>query len=224
MPKIGVASIATANDMDHARHRKLLAHAFSEKALRDQEPILQYYTDLLISKFSERSASRHPVDLPECYNFISFDIIADLSFGEPFHNLEEQENHPWVKAVEADMQMAVQLSRSYAIPSLSTNVNLLLPLHLGGKHHLNIIYPTSARRSGPRHAILRSPSLSHRSSDRNKTYSTEQDPLYRPVPSKGTHCSCLYWNSGTVPNKCSIFSAENEVEVEITSLAPNSMM
>jgi cytochrome P450 len=136
MPEVGVPSIATADDSNHARHRKLLAHAFSERALRDQEPILKQYTDLLVSKLSERSAAGDQVDLTEWYNFIAFDIVADLSFGEPFRNLEKQENHPWVKAVEADMKLAVQLSQTYAITSLSTIVNLILPLLVGSKHHL----------------------------------------------------------------------------------------
>lgn len=44
-----------ANEQDHARFRRLLAHAFSEKALRDQEPILQTYVSLLIAKLHEQS-------------------------------------------------------------------------------------------------------------------------------------------------------------------------
>ena len=43
-----------ANEQDHARFRRLLSNAFSEKALRDQEPILQTYVNLLISKLHEQ--------------------------------------------------------------------------------------------------------------------------------------------------------------------------
>ncbi|KAI4127757.1 MAG: hypothetical protein LQ341_006758, partial [Variospora aurantia] len=43
-----------ANHSDHARIRKLLSHAFSEKALREQEPILMYYFHLLVSKLKEQ--------------------------------------------------------------------------------------------------------------------------------------------------------------------------
>ncbi|KAJ5662422.1 Cytochrome monooxygenase lcsI [Penicillium maclennaniae] len=38
-------SILNANDADHSRIRRLLSHAFSEKALRDQESLIQSYVD-----------------------------------------------------------------------------------------------------------------------------------------------------------------------------------
>ena len=44
------SNIIAANDADHARYRKSLSHAFSEKALRDQEPLMKVYIDLLIEK------------------------------------------------------------------------------------------------------------------------------------------------------------------------------
>ena len=52
---ISEPSQVDANEQDHARFRRLLAHAFSEKALRDQEPILQTYVNLLVSKLHEQS-------------------------------------------------------------------------------------------------------------------------------------------------------------------------
>ena len=50
------ASQVDANEQDHTRFRRLLAHAFSEKALRNQEPVLQTYVNLLISKLHEQSS------------------------------------------------------------------------------------------------------------------------------------------------------------------------
>ena len=46
---------AAANDTDHARIRRLLSHAFSEAALREQEPLLNSYFDLLVNKLYSRS-------------------------------------------------------------------------------------------------------------------------------------------------------------------------
>ncbi len=61
-----------ANEKDHARFRRLLAHAFSEKALRDQEPILQTYVSLLISRMHELSnGPAHGVaDMVRRYSFV----------------------------------------------------------------------------------------------------------------------------------------------------------
>ena len=41
--------IVTANDADHSRTRTFLSHALSEKALREQEGILQMHVDELVS-------------------------------------------------------------------------------------------------------------------------------------------------------------------------------
>ncbi|KAL9026816.1 MAG: hypothetical protein Q9196_004572, partial [Gyalolechia fulgens] len=50
----GVPTIAsTTVTEDHTRQRRVLSHAFSERALRAQEDILQRYTDLLVAKLHE---------------------------------------------------------------------------------------------------------------------------------------------------------------------------
>lgn len=67
-----------ANQADHTRIRKLLAHAFSDSALLEQEPILASYFDLLISKLKAQidGPARGRVDLMAFYNFVTFDIIG----------------------------------------------------------------------------------------------------------------------------------------------------
>lgn len=60
--------------------RKLLAHAFSDTALLDQEPLLTYYFDLLVAKLKQRidAPSEGRVDMKAYYNFTTFDIIGYL--------------------------------------------------------------------------------------------------------------------------------------------------
>ena len=57
--------------------RKLLSHAFSESALREQESLLTGYFDLLVSRLKEQS--RNPaidkIDLERWYNFTTIDTI-----------------------------------------------------------------------------------------------------------------------------------------------------
>lgn len=75
--------LAVANQTDHNRIRKLLAHAFSDSALLEQEPLLTYYFDLLVSKFKQQidGPAHGRVDMMAYYNFVTFDIIAyDLNF------------------------------------------------------------------------------------------------------------------------------------------------
>lgn len=93
-------SIISANEADHSRERRLLSHAFSEKALREQETLIQTYVDLLVERLDgEIAAARETVDMVRWYNFTTFDIIGDLAFGEPFYCLRESRYHPWVSMI-----------------------------------------------------------------------------------------------------------------------------
>ena len=94
----GIHSILSANDADHARYRRLLSHAFSEKALRQQEELIQSYIALLIQRLRTRalSAESAVIDMVQWLNFTTFDLIGDLSLGESFHCLDESRYHPWL--------------------------------------------------------------------------------------------------------------------------------
>lgn len=69
---------AVANQTDHNRIRKLLAHAFSDSALLEQEPILTSYFDLLVSKLKQQvdGPAQGRIDMMAYYNFVTFDIIG----------------------------------------------------------------------------------------------------------------------------------------------------
>lgn len=92
----GVHSILGANDADHSRIRRLLANAFSEKALHEQKPLLQKYVDLLIASVRVRAIAGESIDISDWLNFTTFDIIGDLSYGESFNCLQSAAYHPWV--------------------------------------------------------------------------------------------------------------------------------
>ena len=82
-----------ANDQDHARMRRLLNHAFSETALREQEPLMNSYFDLLVQKLSEKvdGPAHGKVNMVRWFNFTTFDLVGDLCFGEDFDALRTEE-------------------------------------------------------------------------------------------------------------------------------------
>ncbi|KAK7711811.1 hypothetical protein SLS64_005079 [Diaporthe eres] len=83
----------------HASQRKALSHAFSARALRDQEDVVHQYVDLLVKQLGNFGAGGlKPVNVTEAYNWLTFDVIGDLSFGEPFGALADGSNH-WVNLV-----------------------------------------------------------------------------------------------------------------------------
>ncbi|KAJ5248736.1 Cytochrome monooxygenase lcsI [Penicillium chermesinum] len=90
-------NIINSNDADHSRQRRLFSHAFSEKALRDQEGLIQSYVDLLIRCLDDEiSESRATTEMTKWLNFTTFDIIGDLVFGDPFDCLKNKTYHFWV--------------------------------------------------------------------------------------------------------------------------------
>lgn len=82
LPEDNYTSIIASNDADHARMRRLLSHAFSPKALEDQEGFIGEYVDLLIKRLHEHSEK--PQDMMAWFNWTTFDLIGDLAFGEPY--------------------------------------------------------------------------------------------------------------------------------------------
>lgn len=109
------SDILHADDATHTRQRRIFSHAFSEKALREQESLIRGYTDLLVSKLEEKSFRRNgqtkdnatTVDIVRMYNFTTFDIMADLTFGEPLGMLQDGDYVPWVSNIFSSVKYMV---------------------------------------------------------------------------------------------------------------------
>jgi cytochrome P450 len=91
----GNAGLFRAGDASHGRQRRVLSHAFSDRALNDQEPMFEHYAQLLVQGLRKSSTvPNNKVDMERWYNYATFDVMADLTFGEPLHLLEDQ-SHEW---------------------------------------------------------------------------------------------------------------------------------
>jgi cytochrome P450 len=84
----------------HARQRKALSHAFSAKALRDQEVVVQEYVDLFMKQLANLGrAGQKAINASEVFNWITFDIIGDLAFGESFNAVRDGQTHSWIAMI-----------------------------------------------------------------------------------------------------------------------------
>ncbi|KAF2685242.1 cytochrome P450 monooxygenase-like protein [Lentithecium fluviatile CBS 122367] len=90
------ANILSSNDADHTRIRRLLNHAFSDGALRNQEHIINSYVSLFIEKLQKKAEGDIPVDIVRYLNFTTFDILGDLCFAEPFDALKNEAYNEWI--------------------------------------------------------------------------------------------------------------------------------
>ncbi|KAI0205604.1 cytochrome P450 [Astrocystis sublimbata] len=119
-------SLISAIDPDtHTRMRKALAPGFSARALSDQEPILQLYVDPLVKRLAEQTTKQSSsggveVDLGPWFNFTTFDIFADLGFGESFNCLQNSRYHPWISLLFNSVKAAsfVAAARFYPLIEL----------------------------------------------------------------------------------------------------------
>ncbi|KAF4302802.1 putative cytochrome p450 protein [Botryosphaeria dothidea] len=128
----GFNGIIRTNDEDHARHRRLLAHAFSDKALREQEPLIRKYVDLLAERLGDVaripwSSPASAVDMVRMYNYTTFDIMGDLAFGEALGLLERAEYTPWVASIFGTIRAGVLIGTiNNNFPSLGAVIRRFL--------------------------------------------------------------------------------------------------
>jgi cytochrome P450 len=113
----GSAGLFRANDVSHARQRRILSHAFSERALTEQEPVLQRYVKQLVAGIRHKACEEASgkVDIERWYNYTTFDVMADLSFGEPLNLLSDHSQEWFLENVFSflKLQSLTQLLRYY---------------------------------------------------------------------------------------------------------------
>ncbi|MCJ1266174.1 hypothetical protein MMC22_006056 [Lobaria immixta] len=87
----------------HARKRRVLAHAFSEAALKSMEKYMLTNERLFLERLcpqpnTEKAAAKKPTEwsvalnMADWANYLTFDIMGDLAFGQTFGLLERSDN------------------------------------------------------------------------------------------------------------------------------------
>jgi cytochrome P450 len=100
--------------------RRIFSPAFSDRALKLQEPLFTKYVDLLVSKLKEgvEVESEKKFDMVRNYNFTTFDIMGDLTFGEPLHMLDNAEYDPWVSIIFGSVKLGTRVGVLFNWPIL----------------------------------------------------------------------------------------------------------
>jgi Cytochrome P450 len=71
----------------HGQMRRDLAHAFSDRSLKEQEGLVAEAVDLFIQQLGVHASGPDGTDLVKWFNLTTFDIIGSLAFGESFGGL-----------------------------------------------------------------------------------------------------------------------------------------
>lgn len=83
----------------HRRLRRIFSPAFSDRALKAQEPLFHKHVDMLVSKLREVASTDEPVNMVDMYQFTTFDAMGDLTFGQPLGLLQNGKYSDWVQHV-----------------------------------------------------------------------------------------------------------------------------
>ncbi|KAH8883169.1 cytochrome P450 [Thozetella sp. PMI_491] len=143
----GVTSLfSELDDDEHGRMRRIFSHAFSDKALRDQQVLFTQYIDQLVDKIRRDVAAdtNREFDAVRLYNFTTFDIMADLTFGEPLGLLKTSSYTDWVRSIFEGMKVAAILQIVFDHPTLAWLFRIFAPpsIQKAGRLH----YQHSAQR------------------------------------------------------------------------------
>lgn len=89
-------SISTADPIEHARIRRVLARGFDGNAFNRQEPILQATVDRLVQRLRATitTAPQTPVNMTQWLNFCTFDMVGQMGFSEDIFECLERAEFP----------------------------------------------------------------------------------------------------------------------------------
>ncbi|KAF2141262.1 uncharacterized protein K452DRAFT_359056 [Aplosporella prunicola CBS 121167] len=130
----------TPGDANHARVRRIFAHAFSDRALKEQQTLLLEHVNQLVTNIEKLIDADAKVGISDLYNFTTFDIIGDLTFGEHLGLLQNNNYTPWVSAIFDNARLMVfgQIIRMY--PRLDKVLQYFIPQHLKEQRKKQVKY------------------------------------------------------------------------------------
>ena len=110
-------SLFTAAGDTHARLRRLLANAFSEKALKEQTPVIENYVSDFVKRLRREIAlKQNHLDISKLYGYLALDIVGELAFGESLYTLKSDQEHDLIRAFARGAKfgsLRTSLSRFY---------------------------------------------------------------------------------------------------------------
>lgn len=128
-------NIISADRQKHGIIRRQLAHGFSDRSMREQEPIIRSYVDLLMRRLRENcGGGAKPVDMTAWFNFTTFDVIGDLALGESFGCLEQSNWHSWVETIFFLTKAGAYMQTAAHYPTITRLLLKLVPKSLMASH------------------------------------------------------------------------------------------
>ncbi|KAI2628673.1 cytochrome P450 monooxygenase-like protein [Hypoxylon sp. NC1633] len=135
-----IPRITSARDPEvHARQRKALSYAFSPRALRDQEVVIRDYVDMLIRQLDQLGkAGKKGIPINEAYDWLTFDIIGELAFGESFNAIADGRTPYWISLIFDGMYWSLLTSLRKRLPIMKLVLRFMLPADSAEKNRKHV--------------------------------------------------------------------------------------
>ncbi|KAI2643132.1 putative cytochrome P450 monooxygenase [Xylaria nigripes] len=146
-------SIINADYQEHSMLRRELSHGFSDRSLREQEPIIGSYINLFISRLKTEVQKTSFQNMREWYNWTTFDLIGDLSFGVEggFGCLQKLETHRWVTVITKIISHTSKVQALCRLGLRQPMMWLSRSGFLAENEHQKLVYEKVRQRMGVHH-------------------------------------------------------------------------
>ncbi|KAH7020684.1 cytochrome P450 [Macrophomina phaseolina] len=120
--------VSIHDDEAHGPYRRVFSPAFSDKALKAQESLIRTYADKLVDNIRAKAGDWY--NAVKLYNCTTFDIMADLTFGESLGLLDNGQYWPWVEAIFQGIKVLDLRGAGSEFPLLRPLLGALIPKKL----------------------------------------------------------------------------------------------
>ncbi|KAK7994356.1 hypothetical protein PG991_015944 [Apiospora marii] len=121
-------NLAYERDPDrHAALSKLFAPSFRPQALHDQEYLIHHHVDTFVQQLARWSRERSYVDTSKAFEWLTFDIMGELAFGESFGAVRNGESHTWVSILLGAVYSTSVVQLKKRLPILEKALPWLAP-------------------------------------------------------------------------------------------------
>ncbi|RJE23176.1 Cytochrome P450 [Aspergillus sclerotialis] len=155
-----IHNIFFARYREHARYRKMISPAFSEAAIREQEPIIQQFVSQFMDGMRQRSGKAcYPnadgvVNIAAWFNFIVYDVLSYLAFGTAIGSLEMGDYHPWVAVIYGAVKHSHYIQAAHRLKPYHHLLERLIPKKISDPYvsHLDFSGKTAFEQKSQQHA------------------------------------------------------------------------
>ena len=110
--------------------RRYLSTAFSDRSLKEQEPLISGVIDQFIVQIGR--LGKDGINMTMWFNLMTFDVIGELAFGKSFGGVQSGKMHFWIAVVTASMGQASVSDTLKRFPFLGKLYTKLNPRWLEG--------------------------------------------------------------------------------------------